>query len=217
VSAVHIATTQAGTPLTSDGFGDLPISIGAAHTFADRHATELGLTLDLSLPTGDAAAGLGTGAFAMSGGIGAGVGVGDKVRVAAAASRELTGSAGTSALSPTRATSLAFEGDLTVAPRWTTILSLAADVGPTDSTQALDRALGVGARYQLHGPVSITLDASHGLTASAPRWALVLGIGTTIGGNNPAGGALSSRRIAHGVSAGVGRGNGTGHVGHGHP
>lgn len=217
VSEVHVATGTTGGQLTSNGLGDLPVSVGAAHTFADRHSTELGATLDLSLPTGDAAVGLGTGSFGMSGGIGAGIGVGERLRLAIAASRELTGSAGTSALSPARATALAAEGDLTLDPRWTAALSLAADVGPHDSTQALDRSVGIGGRYAVHGPLGVTLDLARGLTGGAPTWAVVLGFGTTIGGNNPAGGALSSRRIAHGVSAAVGRGQGAGHVGHGHP
>lgn len=216
VSAVHIATTYAGAPVTSDGFGDLPISVGAAHAFAGPREVELGTTLDLVLPTGDASAGLGTGSFAMSGGVGAGMSPASRLRLAVAASRLLTGDAGTSALSPTRATSLAVEGALALTPRWSGSLSLAADVGPADSAQGLDRSVGMGARYQLHGPVDLTFDASHGLSPSSPRWALVIGIGTTLGGNNPAGGELSSRRIAHGLSAGVGRGQGSGKVGHGH-
>lgn len=217
VSAVHIAVTDSGPPRTSDGLGDLPITIGAAHTFPGRAETELGATLDLSLPTGDASAGLGTGAFAMSGGIGAGTALSPRIRVAAAASRELTGAAGTSALTPSRATSLAFEGQMMVTPRWAAVLALAADVGPRDSTLALDRSIGIGGRYTVRGPIVLTMDAAKGLSLGAPRWAFAVGFGTSFGGNNPAGGALSSRRISHGVSAAVGRGQGSGHVGHGHP
>lgn len=217
VSAVHIATTYAGTPVTSDGLGDLPISVGATRALPGPRDAELGATLDLVLPTGDATAGLGTGSFTMSGGVGAAVNPTTRLRVAVAASRLLTGEGGTSALTPTRATALALEGELALAPRWAGTLSVEADVGPADSALALDRSLGLGARYQLHGPVSLTLDASHGLSASAPKWALVVGIGTTLGGNNPAGGELSSRRIAKSLSAGAGRGNGSGKVGHGRP
>lgn len=217
LSEVHISQTVSGSTATSNGLGDLPIAIGAAHTFQGAGSIELGGSFDITFPTGNAADGLGSGSTAMSAGVGVGGGAGPRVRLAAAASRSLTGDAGTSALSPTRATSLAIEGQYEITPRWSAALSLAADVGPADSALALDRSIGFGARYMVHGPVAFTFDAARGLTSSSPRWALVLGFGTTFGGNNPAGGALSSKRLAHAVSKSVGRGQGSGNVGHGHP
>ncbi len=213
LSEVHITQPVSGSTLTSNGVGDLPITIGAERSFPGRGDIALGASFDISLPTGNSAAGLGTGSTAMSAGLGVGGSPGPRVRLAAAASRSLSGDAGTSAFSPTRATSLAFEGQYAFTPRWSGALSLAADVGPADSALALDRSIGIGARYVVHGPVAFTLDAAHGLTSTAPRWAIVVGFGTTFGGNNPAGGALSSKRIAHAVSKSVGRGQGSGKVG----
>jgi hypothetical protein len=217
VSEVHISQTVSGSTVTSNGLGDLPIAIGAARTFPGTAEFELGATLDVTLPTGSSTEGLGTGSTAVSAGFGFGGRPGPRIRLAAAASRTLTGDAGTSALSPTRATSLALEGQYSITPRWAGSLSLAADVGPADSTQALDRSLGIGTRWTVHGPIALTMDAAAGLTSSSPRWALVIGFGTTFGGNNPASGELSSKRLAHAVSSGVGRGQGSGKVGHGHP
>jgi hypothetical protein len=217
LSEVHISQVVSGSTLTSNGLGDIPITIGAARTFPGAAEFELGATLDVALPTGSSAEGLGTGSTAVSAGFGVGGRPAPRIRLATAASRTLTGDAGTSALSPTRATSLAFEAQYAITPRWAGALSLEADVGPADSTQALDRSIGIGARYVVHGPIAFTFDAARGLTPSSPRWALVLGFGTSLGGNNPASGELSSKRLAHAVSAGVGRGQGSGKVGHGHP
>ncbi len=216
LSEVHIAETVSGSTATSNGVGDLPIAIGAARTFPGRGSVELGAALDLTLPTGNSGAGLGTGSTAASAGLGIGGSPTPRLRFAAAASRSLTGDAGTSALSPSRATSLAFEGQYAFTPRWSGALSLIADVGPADSALALDRSIGIGGRYEVHGPVAFTLDAARGLTSSSPRWAIVIGFGTTFGGNNPAGGELSSKRLAHAVSKSVGRGQGSGKVGR-HP
>ncbi|MBW8772422.1 MAG: hypothetical protein JF590_03895 [Gemmatimonadetes bacterium] len=217
LSRVHITQAGSGGIATSDGLGDLPISVGATRAIPGRGAVELGASFDLTLPTGNSADGLGTGSTSLSAGLGIGASPTPRLRLAAAASRSLTGDAGTSALSPARATSLAFEGQYALTSRWTGSLSLAADVGPADSALALDRSIGVGARYAVHGPVALTLDAARDLSETAPRWALVLGFGTTFGGNNPSAGELSAKRIAHAVSKSVGRGQGSGKIGHGHP
>ena len=56
---------------------------------------------------------------------------------------------------------------------------------PSDSGAVLSRSLGAGFAYALSGPVTLTVDGSHGLTGSAPTWALSIGLGTAFAGISP--------------------------------
>lgn len=214
VTHVHVSQTAGSVTASSDGVGDLPLSAAVEKALPGRMAPVLGAALDLTVPTGDAAAGLGTGSTTVGMDLGVEVTPRAGTRLALGASRELSGNAGTSALSPSRATSLAVEGGFTFAPRWTAALSLSADVGSADSGQALDRSFGIGVTHLLRGPLALTVDAGRGLTSTAPQWELSIGIGTVFGGNNPVGGQLTSKRLAHALSAGVNRGQGKGKTGH---
>ena len=213
LSRVHLSEVVSGSTATSNGFGDLPISLAIARGSNGGWSPEFGAALDVSIPTGNSACGLGTGTT----GFGADVGIGGspnaRTRLAASASRELSGTSGVSALSPSHATSLAIEAAYALTPRWTTSLSLSGDLGAADSTQSLGRAIGAGARYELHQPLALTFDMGRGLTSGGSKWAIAIGFGTTFGGNNPVSGDLSSRRLSKVNSPGAGRGHGTGNAG----
>ena len=214
LSAVTVSQTVSGVTATSSGLGDLPISASVATAIHSRWSPEVGAALDVSLPTGDPNAGLGTGTTGLSADLGVGVTPRPRVGLALGASKELSGSAGTSALSASSATSLSAEGEYEFRPGWRGSLSLDGDVGTADSGQSLNRSIGVGLVHALHGDLAITFDAGHGLTSSAPGWTVAIGFGSVFGGNNPVTGAFSSKRLAHALSSAVGRGQGSGHVGH---
>ena len=214
VSAVSVSQTVKGVTATSAGVGDLPISASVVTALHSAWSPELGAALDVTLPTGDPNAGLGTGTTGFAADIGIGVTPHPRLGLALGMSKELSGSAGTSALSASNTASLSAEGEYEFHPGWRGSLSFDGDVGTPDSGQALNHSVGLGLVHALHGDLALTLDAGRGLTSTAPGWAFAIGFGTVFGGNNPVSGAFSSKRLAHAFSSAVGRGQGQGHVGH---
>lgn len=212
-SYAHISQTISGTTYTSSGFGDLPLSAAAATTLRGPLSPELGAALDLSLPTGNSACGLGTGSVGSSLDLGVAMTLTDRLHLALGASREISGDAGTSAISPAQSTSLSLDAELGLTPRFTGSVSLAGDVGAADSGQALNRSFGVGGQYTLAGPLALVFDTRFGLNSGSAPWALSIGIGTAFGGTNPVSGAYSSKRIQRALSGGANRGSGHGKFG----
>lgn len=212
-AAVHLSQTISGTTYTSSGLGDLPIAAAADHTFDGARALELGAALTLSLPTGNSACGLGTGTTGLGGDIGLGAAVAPKLHLALDASRAIVGSDGTSALSPSEATSLSADAELQFTPKWAGSVSLSGDFGTADSSQALERALGLGERYTIAGNLALVVDTRFGLSSGSSPWAFSIGLGTAFGGTNPVSGDYSSKRIARALAGGSGRGQGKGKFG----
>ncbi len=144
--------------------------------------------------------------------MGGGVSPSPRLHLAADASRSVGGLSAQSTLSAPHATSLRGEASYDLSPRWSTNVSLGADVGQVDSTQALSRALGAGLTHSL-GALTLTLDASVGLSAASPKWALSVGLGRVFGGTSPVGLASPSKRLKSTFVGGVSRGNGGGKIG----
>jgi hypothetical protein len=205
---------SAGVAYTSTGIGDLPISGSVSKSFDDAFwSPDLGLGLELTLPTGNTACGLGSG----SAGLGLDLGVGfspvDPVHLYVNASRSLSGLSTASSLDAPEATSLSLEASYQVTPRFSAGLSFGGDFGHADSTQSLSRSIGGGASWSVKGPLAFSLGASHGLTTGSARWALSIGFGTAFAGTNPVNPDTPARLLKHVFSGGVGRGSGQGHIG----
>ena len=210
---VHLSQTLSGTTYTSSGMGDLPLGAAADRTLDGPLPLDLGAALTLSLPTGNSACGLGTGTTGLGGDVGVGAAVAPKLRLALDASRALSGSDGTSALSPSEATSLSADAELQLTPKWTGSVSLSGDFGPADSAQALERAVGFGGRYTIAGDLAFVVDTRFGLNSGSTPWAFSIGLGTAFGGTNPVSGDYSSKRIAKALAGGSQRGQGKGKFG----
>lgn len=146
--------------------------------------------------------------FGPDGGIG--VAPGARVRLSASASRSLGGLGAQSALSAPRATVLRVESAYDVTDRWTADLALGADVGSSDSTQALSRVIGAGASYRIAGALVLTVDATRGLTTASPQWVFSVGLGTVFVGTSPVSPTSPLRRLKTGFMSGVSRGGGRG-------
>lgn len=209
----HLSQTISGTTYTSTGLGDLPLSAAASTTLPGRLSPELGAAFDLSLPTGNSACGLGTGTVGTSLDLGVGASLTDALHLALGASRALSGDQGTSAFSPTEATSLSLDAEYDVSPRFAGSASFGADVGTADSGQALERSFGLGGRFTLAGPMALVVDTRFGQSAGSSPWAISIGIGTAFGGTNPVSGAYSSNRMERALSGGTNRGSGKGKFG----
>ncbi|MGH7533614.1 MAG: hypothetical protein ACREL4_10015 [Gemmatimonadales bacterium] len=209
----HLSQTIGGTSYTSTGLGDLPLSAAASTSLSGRLSPELGAAFDLSLPTGNSACGLGTGTVGTSLDLGVGASLTDALHLALGASRALSGDQGTSAFSPTEATSLSLDAEYGLSPRFTGSASIGGDFGTADSGQALERSFGLGGRYTLAGSLALVVDTRFGLSSGSSPWAMSIGIGTAFGGTNPVSGAYSSKRITRALSGGVNRGSGKGKFG----
>lgn len=205
---------SAGVTYTSTGIGDLPISASVSKGFDDAFwSPDLGLGLELTLPTGNTACGLGSGSAGLGLDLGAGFSPVDPLHLYINASRSLSGLSTASALSAPEATSLSFEASYQVTPRFSAGFSFGGDFGHADSTQALSRSIGGGASWSIKGPLAFSLGASHGLTTGSAKWALSLGFGTAFAGTNPVNPDTPARLLKHVFSGGVGRGSGQGHIG----
>jgi len=204
-SFVHVSDVASSKPVSSNGVGDLPISAVATYE-------SFGAALTVALPTGNTACGLGSGQTSFGLDLGAGASPSPRLHLSADASRGLGGLSAQSALSAPRATSLRGEASYDLSPAWTTNVSVGADVGQVDSTQALSRTLGAGLTHAL-GALTLTLDASVGLSTASPKWALSLGLGKVFAGTSPVSPSSGLRRLKSNFVGGVSRGNGGGKIG----
>jgi hypothetical protein len=211
-SYVHVSDIVSGKSVSSSGAGDLPLSAGASYGFSSAGSPVLGTALTVVLPTGNAACGLGSGETSFGLDLGGGVSPSPRLHLSADASRSIGGLSAQSTLSAPHATSLRGEASYDLSPRWTTNVSLGADVGQVDTTQALSRSLGAGLTHSL-GSLTLTLDVSKGLSAASPQWALSVGLGTVFGGTSPVGLASPSKRLKSTFVGGVSRGKGGGKIG----
>lgn len=208
------ALDSGGVTYTSTGIGDLPISASVSKGFDDAFwSPDLGLGLELTLPTGNTACGLGSGSAGLGLDLGAGFSPVDPLHLYLNASRSLSGLSTASSLDAPQATSLSLEASYQVTPRFSAGFSFGGDFGHADSTQALSRSIGGGASWSIKGPLAFSLGASHGLTTGSAKWALSLGFGTAFAGTNPVNPDTPARLLKHVFSGGVGRGSGQGHIG----
>ena len=212
-SVVRVSHDTSGTSASSGGLGDLPLVAGATATLPVGWSPTLGGALIVSLPTGNAACGLGSGQATF--GIDAGLGVAPtaSLRFSADASRNLSGLAGQSSLTPSQATAVRLETAADLAPRWTLGLSVGADVGSADSTQALTRIAAAGLTHAIAGALAVTVDASHGLTTASPRWVVSVGFGTVFSGVSPVAPTSPLRRLQGSFGGAAGRSRGSGKIG----
>jgi hypothetical protein len=184
-SGVRVAETLNRRSLSRSGLADLPVAVAASYTFPAAWSPDVGAGLTVTLPTGSASCGLGSGLTSV--GVNAGVGVApiDPVHLSVDASRSLTGGIAQSVLTAPHATWVGSAASLALSNRWTATLSVGADLGHGDSTRLLGREVGGGVSYALAGPLVLTLDASHGVTAAPPKWVLSIGLGTAFAGTSP--------------------------------
>ena len=212
-SAVHVSDVISGRSVSSSGLGDVPLTADAFHAFAKPGSLVVAAALTVVLPAGNAACGLGSGETSLGLDVGAGVSPSRRLRVSADASRSVSGLSSQSALAAPHATSLRAEAGYDISPRWTADVSLGADVGRSDSTQALSRVLGAGASHVLAGSVALALVGSVGLSAASPKWTLAVGVGTAFTGISPVSPSSSLQRLKSAFGGGVSRGSGAGKVG----
>lgn len=110
----------------------------------------------------------------------------DHLNLAAAASRPLSANGGNASVDLESAYSLGIA---------TATLGLSSEVGNADSGATLARSIAGGVAFAVAGPLTLTADASHGLTTSAPSWAFSVGLGTAFAGVSPINPSSPLRRL----------------------
>ena len=212
-SVVHVRDVVSGRAVSSNGLGDLPVAAAAAHTFGGANVPTVAAALTFVLPTGNAACGLGSGQTSAGLDLGFGTSPEPKLHLVVDASHSISNVSSQSTLSAPKATSLLLGAGYDVAPSWRADASLGVDVGQSDSTQALSRAIGAGVVHRLPGALALIIDGSVGLTAGSPKWVVSLGIGTAFAGTSPVSLNAPLKRLRSNFTGGVNRQSGSGKIG----
>ena len=211
VAPTLVRATNGAT--TTSGLGDLPLALEASTTLPSPLKPELAASLIATLPTGRAACGLGSGVANVGVELGAGITPSQHVHLSADASRSFAGAITLSSLDQPQSTWIDIDGDIDLAPRWTLSLSAGGDVGGADSGGGpADREVGTGLSYALRGSFGLTVDVTHRLAGTAPRWGVALSLGSVSTGLSALN-SLSPLELQRQVF--VGGGGSSGGIGHG--
>jgi hypothetical protein len=180
------ARTRLGTVSTT-GLTDIPFNATAVHGFEDATwSPSVAGGLSATVSPGDSTAALGLGRSAVEAMAAFTVAPTDRLDLSADFAHPLTANSGNGSLSLESSTSFG---------RTTGSLGMSAEMGRADSAAVLSRSLAAGVAYSLSGPLTLTVDGSHGLTGSAPTWGLSIGIGTAFAGVSPLSPTSALRRL----------------------
>ena len=177
IRASEPAITSSGSPTVRSGLTDLPVEATVSHGFAGPFSPSVGAALGITLPVGDTASGLGSGemGYSVSGSLGLTPAEGWWVH--AGAGRSLTRfSVGSAFSSGTGWGDIS--GGYSLSERISVSGGYSSDLGAVDSTLGRSTSLEGGLSFALTGKNTLNVNASHGLSGSAPQWSLALGFGT---------------------------------------
>ena len=188
VSASAAGSAVPQRSVTSSGLTDIPLSASVWHGFnAMTWSPSVGASLLGTISTGDSSSGLGLGRSAMDADFIVSAQPLDQMNFSLGLLQPLSAASGNGAVSVESAFFLG---------RSTATISFSNEVGSADSSYALARSVGAGIAYSVAGPLTITLDGSHGLTSGAPGWSVSLGFGTAFAGISPVGATSPFRRLS---------------------
>ncbi len=162
---------------SSSGLTDVPFSAVAAHSFDDASwSPSIAGGLAATLARGDSAATLGLGSNTLEASAALSISPAERLSLSADVAHPVVANSGNGSVS--------LESSLSFG-RATGNVGLSAEVGRPDSGAVLSRSLAAGVAWTLRGPLTLTLDGSHGVSGSAPTWALSIGVGTAFAGISP--------------------------------
>lgn len=206
------SAVTSGTLQTSSGLVDLPLDATLSHGFHAPWSPGVALGLGVSLPVGDTATGFGAGAAGYSASAGLGFSPSERVWVHLGAGRSLTDVSMQSAFTSGSGWGDASAG-VSVSDRFSVNGGYSTDLGAVDSTTGHSTSLNGGFSFDVKGPTTLNLNASHGLGGLAPRWSFAFGLGTAFPYLNHLGAGSpidQLRETFAGGTHGLGNGNGTG-------
>jgi hypothetical protein len=204
-SAVSVGTLQ-----TSSGMVDLPLDATLSYGFHAPWSPGVALGLGVSLPVGDTATGFGAGAAGYSASAGVGFSPSERVWVHLGAGRSLNDVSMQSAFSGGNGWGDASAG-VSISERFSVNGGYSTDIGAVDSTTGHSTSLNGGFSFDVKGPTTLNLNASHGLGGLAPRWSFALGLGTAFPYLNHLGAGSPIDQLRETFAGGThGLGNGSG-------
>lgn len=169
----HSAMGSASTT----GLTDIPFKAVAVREFDDaKWSPSIAGGLETTVSPSDSAAMLGVGRSAVEGSAALSISPTDRLGFSMDLAKPLTASSGNGSLS--------LESELSFG-RATGSLGVSAEMGSADSAAVLSRSIAAGVAYSVRGPLTLTVDGSHGLTSGAPSWTLSIGLGTAFAGVSP--------------------------------
>lgn len=202
----------AGTLQTSSGVVDLPLDATLSHGFNAPWSPGVALGLGVSLPLGDTATGFGAGATGYSASAGLGFSPSERVWVHLGAGRSLNDVSMQSAFTSGSGWGDASAG-VSITDRFSVNGGYSTDLGSVDSTYGHSTSLNGGFSFDVKGPTTLNLNASHGLGGLAPRWSFAMGLGTAFPYLNHLGAGSPIDQLHEtfaGGTHGLGNGNGSG-------
>jgi hypothetical protein len=172
---------------SSSGLTDIPVSAGASHGLGDipwSPSISGSLYTTLSLTDSTNALGVGRSTF----GVWAGVSgwATEQLHLTVGASHPMIANGGNGSIDIESSYALS---------KTTANLGFTGEVGRVDSGATLARSIAGGAAFAVAGPLTLTIDASHGLTTGAPSWSFSVGFGTAFAGVSPLNPTSPLRRL----------------------
>ena len=196
------APARGGTKASYSGNGltDIPISLGASHGF-DPLPWSPGVAAELTqtIAAGSSSSGTGVGHGTTSLYVALDATPVERLSLSVGGWRPLSSGSGNGSLDVEGAFSLG---------RATATLGMSNELGTPDSGTVLARSIAGGVAYALAGPLTLTVDAGHGLTGGAPRWSLEVGLGTAFAGISPISATTPLRRMKKSFGAAAASGSG---------
>ena len=173
-------------PASSTGLTQVPLSGGALYTLSNLPwSPALSASLESALK-GDSALALGAGQHDFNAEASLSGSPTDHLNLLAAWSHPLTTNSGNPSLRLETALSLG---------RATATLGMSSELGRPDSGAVLSRSVAGGLAFSLLGPLTLTTDASHGISGSAPLWSFSIGLGSAFAGISPLNPSSALKRI----------------------
>jgi len=178
-------TSLAG--VSRSGLTDLPVSVGAAHGLGSLpFSPSLFGSIYSTFSLADTARVLGMGRTAFGASAALTGWLTKQSNLTLGASHPLSTQGGNGAIDLESAYS---------AGKATVSLGLSSEVGRPDSGATLARSVAGGVAFAVAGPVTLTIDGSHGLTTGAPSWTLAVGLGSAFAGISPLDASSPLRRL----------------------
>lgn len=184
-AAPGFGRTTFGT-LSSQGLTDMPLASAAQYSSPTLPwSPAFTGFLSTVLSTGQSGSTLGIGRTSVAAGAGLSVSPARHTYLSADASRPITTGTGNGSADVWISRSL---GGVTPS------LGYSAEIGSADSAAVLARSVAGGIAFSIAYPITLAVDGSHGLSSSAPKWAVSVSFGTAFSGISPmSGGSIFGR------------------------
>ncbi len=179
-------TSLAG--VSSSGLTDIPVSAGASHGLGDDIPWSPSIfgSVYTSLSFADSTNALGVGRTTFGASASLSGWATERLNLTVGASHPLSTQGGNGSIDLESAYSLG---------KTTANLGLSSEVGRADSGATLARSIAGGFAFAVAGPLTLTIDGSHGLTSGAPSWTFSVGLGTAFAGISPLNPTSPLRRL----------------------